>query len=238
MTEKVNGITVFTVNYKDSDKILTLFTLEKGKITANAKGVRKANAKCKPVSEPFCFAEIMLAEKSGRYTVTEVNSFDSFYPIRLDLRKYYAGMTALEFTDAFMQDGMEDPDHFVLLAEFLKDLSYGDGDAKDKLAEFLYSAVNQSGYSMALSVCGRCGKEIKDRVFLSVKDGYCVCDECRKTGEGEFSYDTYKYLKALCDGLALSHDEDCANNALKFFGYYVSKVSGVNLKCLTTLIEL
>jgi hypothetical protein len=66
MNEKVNGITLRTVNYKDSDRILTLFTLEKGKITANARGVRKANAKMKQVAEPFCFAETILAEKSGR----------------------------------------------------------------------------------------------------------------------------------------------------------------------------
>jgi DNA repair protein RecO (recombination protein O) len=88
MTEKVNGITLRAVNYKDSDKILTVFTLEKGKITVSARGVRKANAKMKQISEPFCFAESVLAEKSGRFTVTEINSYDAFYPIRCDLSKY------------------------------------------------------------------------------------------------------------------------------------------------------
>ena len=47
MNYKVNGITLFGVNYRESDKILTLFTLEKGKIGAAARGVRKANAKMK-----------------------------------------------------------------------------------------------------------------------------------------------------------------------------------------------
>ena len=115
MTEKVNGVTLRAVNYKESDKILTVFTLEKGKITVSARGVRKANAKMKQISEPFCFAESIIAEKSGRFTVTEINSFDAFYPIRCDLVKYYAGMTALEITDAFLPDGLESPAHFVLL---------------------------------------------------------------------------------------------------------------------------
>ena len=101
MDLKVNGITLSAVNYKESDRILNVFTLERGKITVNARGVRKANAKMKALSEPFCFAEVVLAEKSVRFTEKEVNVFDSFYPLRLDVKKYYAGLCALEFTNAF-----------------------------------------------------------------------------------------------------------------------------------------
>ena len=102
MTYKVNGITLFGVNYRESDKMLTIFTVEKGKIGAVARGVRKANAKSKQISEPFCFAEAVISEKSGRKTITEINPFDNFYPVRTDVVKYYAGMCALELTNAFM----------------------------------------------------------------------------------------------------------------------------------------
>ena len=73
MNLKVNGVTLKAVNYKESDKILTVFTLERGKITVSARGVRKANARMRGLSEPFCFAETVLAEKAGRYTAAEVN---------------------------------------------------------------------------------------------------------------------------------------------------------------------
>ena len=106
MNYKVNGITLFGVNYRESDKILTLFTLEKGKIGAAARGVRKANAKMKQIAEPFCFSEAVISEKSGRRTITEINSFDSFYPVRTDINKYYAGNCALEFTNAFLPEGL------------------------------------------------------------------------------------------------------------------------------------
>ena len=82
MDLKVNGITLSAVNYKESDRILNVFTLERGKITVNARGVRKATARMKALSEPFCFAEAVLAEKNGRFTATEVNVFDTFYPLR------------------------------------------------------------------------------------------------------------------------------------------------------------
>ena len=238
MTEKVNGITLRAVNYKDSDRILTLFTLEKGKITANARGVRKANAKMKQVAEPFCFAEAILAEKSGRYTITEINSFDAFYPIRMDLKKYYAGMTALELTDAILPDGLESASHFVLLVEFLKKLAYKSINSINLLVKFLYDVALEHGYSINLASCGRCGAVIEDKVFLSLKDGCCVCEECKKQGENGFSIDTYKYLKRVSEGDLDFEDTESAKNGLRFFAYYFSKMISLNLKCLAMLIDL
>ena len=238
MNEKVNGITLRAVNYKDSDRILTIFSLEKGKITANARGVRKANAKMKQIAEPFCFAETILAEKSGRYTVTEINSFDAFYPIRMDLEKYYAGMTALELTDAILPDGLESASHFVLIVDLLKKLAYKSVNPINLLVKFFYDVVLEQGYSINLAYCGRCGALIEEKVFLSLKDGCCVCEECKKQGESSFSIDTYKYLKRISEGDLDFKDRESSKNGLRFFAYYFSKVMGVNLKCLTMLIDL
>ena len=238
MNEKVNGVTLRAVNYKESDKILTLFTLEKGKITVNARGVRKAKAKMKQIAEPFCFAESMLAEKSGRYTVTEINSFDAFYPIRTDLVRYYAGITALELTDAFLPDGLEAPAQFVILVEFLKKLAYKPINARNLLVKFFYDCALENGYSINLSACGRCGQPIRDKVFLSVREGFCVCEDCRRQGEGSFSVDTYHYIKKIAEGDLSEQKTELAVNGLRFFGYYFSKTAGINLKSLTALLDL
>ena len=238
MTEKVNGITLRAVNYKDSDKILTVFTLEKGKLTVSARGVRKANAKMKQISEPFCFAESILAEKSGRFTVTEVNSFDAFYPIRCDLKKYYAGVTALEITDAFLPDGLVEEGQFVLLVEFLKKLAYKSFNPINLLLKFFYDMALENGYSINLSACGRCGEQIENKVYLSLKDGCCVCEECKKQGENSFSIDTYRFLQKIEDDDLSQENIESAKNGLRFFAYYFNKVAGINLKSLTFLIEL
>lgn len=238
MNYKVNGITLFGVNYRESDKILTLFTLEKGKMGAAARGVRKANAKMKQIAEPFCFTEAIVSEKSGRRTITEINSFDSFYPVRTDVIKYYSGMCALEFTNAFLPEGLVSEAHFVLLIEFLKKLAYGDYNPVDLLVKFLFDAVNENGFALNLSFCGRCGKPIENRVFLSSREGICVCENCRKEGDGGYSIDTYKYVKSIAEGKECSADEKTRKNGLKFFGYYIEKVSGVTIKSLSQLVSV
>lgn len=236
MKYKVNGITLFGVNYKESDKILTIFTIESGKIGAAARGVRKANAKLRQIAEPFCFAEIVVNESSGRKTITEITPFDSFYPIRTDIKKYYSGMCALEFTDAFLPEGLVDEEYFALLVEFCKKLAYSTINPVNLLLKFLLDAADESGFALNLSFCGRCESSIKNKVFLAYKDGFCVCEDCRREGDLGFSIDTYAFLREISLGNTDCGDDKLRKNGLKFFAYYIEKVAGITFKSLPELI--
>ena len=236
MDVKVHGITLSAVNYKESDRILNVFTLEKGKITVSARGVRKATAKMKAVSEPFCFAESVLIERAGRYTVKETDVSDTFYSLRLNLKKYYAGLCALEFTNAFFPEETVSEDMFALLVDYLKKLSL-DCDEEILLAEFFLRALEISGYALSLTACNKCGAEIRERVFFA-SDGSVVCADCRKNGDKEFSFSTYAYLKRVASGEEQNETPDDKKNGLRFFAYYITRASGVTLKCLPPLISL
>ena len=63
MEIKVNALMLRAADYNENDKILTLLTAENGKITAGAKGVKKAGARLKFAAQPFCFAEYILSKK-------------------------------------------------------------------------------------------------------------------------------------------------------------------------------
>ena len=73
MQHVVNAVMLRASDYNENDKILTLLTAEKGKITAGIKGVKKAAAKLKFAAQPFCFAEYVLSERGGRYTVVKAS---------------------------------------------------------------------------------------------------------------------------------------------------------------------
>ena len=70
MDIKTEGIVLRATDYKENDKLLTLFTPSLGKITAGIRGVKKAKAKLNFAAQPFAFCEYILAERGGRYTVT------------------------------------------------------------------------------------------------------------------------------------------------------------------------
>ncbi|MDY2880843.1 MAG: DNA repair protein RecO [Candidatus Borkfalkiaceae bacterium] len=239
MTLKVHCVTLRSVDYRDSDRILTLLTAEKGKLSAAAKGVRKANAKMKNLTEPFTFSEVVLAEKNGRNTVTEAEIFDGFYPLRTDVVRYYAASCAVEFANAFLPEGLEASDFFLSLVGFLKSLAYGEGVCpKNALVSFLAEALEQSGYRLDPERCGRCGEPIRGEVFFSAQGGCNVCRSCKAEGDKKYSFETYSYLRGVCSGEITSEDGEKANNVLRFFNYYLQSVAGVSLRSIPILIDL
>ena len=96
MDIKVNALMLRAVDYNENDKILTLLTAEKGKISAGIKGVKKAAAKLKFAAQPFCFAEYVLSSRGDKHTVINATECESFYDLRTDINKFYAASSAVE----------------------------------------------------------------------------------------------------------------------------------------------
>ena len=103
----VNALMLRAADYNENDKILTLLTAERGKISAGIKGVKKAAAKLKFAAQPFCFAEYSLSQRGDRYTVTNAAECESFYDLRTDINKFYAASAAAEAANALTYEGDE-----------------------------------------------------------------------------------------------------------------------------------
>ena len=55
MEVKTEGLVLRATDYKENDKLLTLFSPTLGKITAGARGVKKPTAKLNFAAQPFAF---------------------------------------------------------------------------------------------------------------------------------------------------------------------------------------
>lgn len=176
---KVNAVVLRTVDYLENDKILTLLTAERGRITAGIKGVKKAGAKLKFAAQPFCFAEYILAERGGRYTVTQASECESFYSIRTDVNKYYAACAVCETAIALTAEGDPDEEFFSLAVRALVDMSTG--DEAFALVTFLLNALKLSGYGITLTeFCANCGASLKDaeKLRFNMERGTFSCFDC------------------------------------------------------------
>ena len=115
MEEILHGIVLGGVSYGENDKMLTIFTLSKGSISARIKGVKKAGAKLKFASEPFCFAEFVFSTTGERRTVIGASLVDSFYPIRNDLKTLYLASACVEFVRRFSKESIVSEPQFTAL---------------------------------------------------------------------------------------------------------------------------
>ena len=204
MEVKTDAIVLKSIDYKDNDKILTLFSPELGKITAGIKGVKKPKAKLAFSAQPFCFAEYILAEKGGRYTVAGAYLHESFFALRTDILRFYAACAAAEICLGVLMENEKYKGLFIGLIECLKTLALTDADSAEALVGFTLIALQESGYPIDLGYLEECGGEIGDRLYFDFSNGRFTTFEQAVQGE-RASVSTYHTLRK-CAGLG--YDEE------------------------------
>lgn len=237
MEEKLSGIVLGGVNFAENDKILNIFTLEKGVVSAKIKGVKKAGAKLKFAAEPFCFAEFVFSKTQDKRTVINASLIDSFYPVREDIKKYFAAGTVLEFIKRFYKENMIDPEEFFECVNTLKTIAYGDGNYLSALVKFLIDALSESGYKLSLDGCFHCLTKIEGRTFFDYRIGAFLCEDCFDGTGREINPVTMHALISAENG-SLLDDHPGVVKALKLIDYYVFNRTEVTLSSLKELIKI
>ena len=72
------------VDYKESDRILTLLTRDMGKVTVSARGCRKKNSPLSAGCQLLCWSEFVLYQFQDRWTVKECSALREFRGMRTD----------------------------------------------------------------------------------------------------------------------------------------------------------
>ena len=78
MNLEVKGIIIKTVDYKDSDKIVTILTDNMGKISAKAQGARRKGSRLTAAVQPFTYCSFQLFEMNGKYKIDEADVITQF----------------------------------------------------------------------------------------------------------------------------------------------------------------
>ena len=237
MEEKTNGIVLGGVSFGENDKILTLFTLDKGIISAKIKGVKKAGAKLKFAQEPFCFAEFVFTKTANKRTIIGASLIDSFYPVREDIFKYYSAGVVVEFIKRFYREDMVSPETFFTAVSALKSIAYGDENPSSTLVVFLVSALKIAGFSLNLNGCEGCEKDIEGRVFFDYRSGAFLCENCFDGIGREVTNLSYKTLKDAEKGVESKSLEGTVK-ALRLIEYYIENRTDEKLNSLKELISL
>lgn len=82
---KTKAIVLKRNNYKEADRLVTLYTEEKGKITATAKGVRKITSTKRGHIELFNLIDMQAVDHKGWYILTQAENIKTFSKLKEDL---------------------------------------------------------------------------------------------------------------------------------------------------------
>ncbi len=124
---KTEGIVIKRKNFRESDRIVTIFTKDKGKIQVKAKGVRKISSRRSPHIELLNYSNFNLYQPTnGMPILTEVESVEIFPNLKKDLRKIGIAYHFCELVDGLCAEGQENREIFTLLKQALETISKDD----------------------------------------------------------------------------------------------------------------
>lgn len=191
---KTKGIVIKAVDYKDSDKIVTIFSVDFGLIKARVRGVKKAKAKLAFSVQPFAFIEFLLNEKNGFYTVINATSIDQFFNVTLDFDNYIFMLGALEICEKTVKINDPQQELFLLLLNSLKMVSYNSVNSMNIFIKFMLESMKLLGFNLELETCACCGEKLSEKTFpFSYDYNGMLCAKCANKNEyleltiGEFA---------------------------------------------------
>lgn len=172
------------VDYKESDKILTLLTSDMGKLTVSARGCRRRGSPIAAGCQLLCWSEMVLYEYQGRWAVKEANTERQFRGVRDDLEKLALACYLAEVTEVLAVEGLPSPELLSLILNSLHALEKLKKPHALIKAAFELKAMCLAGYEPLLDGCAVCGAETPADPRFHLREGVLHCASCR-SGMGD-----------------------------------------------------
>ncbi len=178
--EKVHGIVTGSMNFRDNDKLINLFTMEEGLLFITAYGARGSKGEIAAASQPFMHGEFMLSVKNGMISLKSAVVDEPFTPIYSDYERYKIGSAMLLAINTSMTENERSEDIYALLHYCLSFLAYTDSNHWDIFSGFLLKLMYYSGFAPSITHCANCGEDLRKntKVMFSDKAGGSLCHGC------------------------------------------------------------
>lgn len=183
LLQKCEGIVIRSTDYGESNKIITIYTRELGKVGLMARGAKKPNSRLSAVTQLFTYGSFLFQKTSGLGSLQQGETILSMRKIREDIfLTAYASYIA-ELLDKSTENFERNPFLFEFLQQTLQFLDE-EIDPDILLNIFEMKMLNVLGLHPQLDGCTICGE--RDGTFhFSIREGGFICHRC-------FEHDPYR----------------------------------------------
>lgn len=178
---KTEGVVLRETEYKDADKLLTVLSRDRGRLTLRARGVRSRSSKLKSGCQLLAFSEFTVFEGRGTLTVDEAVPLELFLPLREDIELLSLASYFAQVAEVLSQEDAPNPELLSMCLNGFYALSKLNRPQKLVKAAFELRAACLAGYTPMLDSCIVCGNPAPDRFLVS--GGVLQCAGCRQPEE-------------------------------------------------------
>ena len=223
-TLKTEAIVLRSIRYGEADRILHLYTPGYGRVSAIAKGARRARSRFGARLEPFFHIRAVLHEgRSDLLTVTAVDTVASHGGLRDHAATLDAAARACDAVLRLFETGDPHPAVFRLLANHLGLLHSDAAQARTETGlAFRLKLLLAAGIVPQLAACAVCGETEHLNGFSGAAGGV-VCSSC-EAGAFGLHEDAYRFLIGAL-GAPLAQAPPASERALRQVERAIAEIS-------------
>lgn len=210
---RTNGVVLRVAGYGESDKLVTLYTSNLGRITGIAKGAQKSKHRFVNKLEEFSHLQVFYRPPRGTqglFLISEAELLAAHLPLRTDIQRYVSATYLCELMVRFTRDNDPDPQLYALLTWALAALNH------DKMPYRIVALAHLHlleivGYRPELSHCSRCHRPVDSvhTYMLLPGSGALLCSCCSSREHSPFPRLSVHTLRLLITGQTLPLNRLC-----------------------------
>ncbi len=179
-TFRSEAIVLRRTDFGESDRLLTLFSRESGKIKAIAKGARKPQSRKTGHVELFMRTQFLFAIGRDLNIITQAEMIEAYPALRQDLVRTTYASYAVELLDRFTPEEDKHVGIYDLLAEGLGWFATAN-DVMLVARFYELRLLDLAGFRPQLFQCVACNHPIQEQdQFFSPELGGILCPDCRE----------------------------------------------------------
>ncbi|MDQ0269488.1 DNA repair protein RecO [Cytobacillus purgationiresistens] len=235
MLEKCEGIVIRTINYGETNKVITLFTREWGKVGVMARGAKKPNSRLSAVTQPFTYGYFLVQRGKGLGGLQQGDVIQSMRSIKEDIFLTAYASYILDLADKGTDERKPNPYLFELILQSINLISEG-YDPEIIINIFEMKMLDQLGLNPILDQCAVC-KSADGEFSFSIREGGLICHRCLEKDPYHYKISpaTVKLLRVFyyfdLSRLGNISVKDTTKEELKkIITAYYDEYAGLNLK--------
>ncbi len=173
----IKGLVIRTVDIKESDRFVTIFSEEMGVVSAYAQGARTLKSRKMAATIQFCYGNFVLMQRGDKYWIKEAELIESFF----DIRKTIDGLALAGYILEVLSDvatSVPEKDLLRLSLNSLYAISTGKYSLAKIKAAFEIRVASIIGFMPDVLSCFKCEERLGD-FFFDIMGGHIECAACR-----------------------------------------------------------
>lgn len=177
---KSTALVLNTIRWKESSKIVTLFSKKWGIIKVIARGVYRNKSSFAGKLESMNLLDVIISLKSTRslQILTDADLVDSFNVIRIDMDRFPYAMGILELINQTISEDQADEIFFDFTVHMINGIKIAEKPAI-LLVYFLLKLSSFLGFKPNFFQCSVCKtSQFKNSAYFSIEKGTVNCKDC------------------------------------------------------------